>query len=130
MRACRKYWLMAVSSLNRSLFSCCTTFASPFIRSLRRDARFDAGRAGASRKSRRCAASGCREKRLWSRRVAQQFGGAVAAATAAGAYAELEGKLVERTGTVAHAVPYGLFGDGIADADVQASAPPMRSIIT
>jgi hypothetical protein len=31
MRACRKYWLIAVSSLNGTLLRCCRTFASPFI---------------------------------------------------------------------------------------------------
>src|SRR6185369_1766290 len=31
MRACRKYWLIAVSSLNRILFRCSRTLVSPFI---------------------------------------------------------------------------------------------------
>src|SRR5919197_4994925 len=39
MRACRKYWLIAVSSLNSTLFRCCTTLGSPFIAGLREKAR-------------------------------------------------------------------------------------------
>jgi hypothetical protein len=41
---------MAVSSLNSTLFRCCTTLASPFIGRLREKLRFDAEGLGASRK--------------------------------------------------------------------------------
>src|SRR5581483_9126124 len=48
MRACRKYWLIAVSSLNSTLFRCCTTLGSPFIGGLGGKARFDAEGLAAS----------------------------------------------------------------------------------
>src|SRR5207245_5125897 len=95
MRAWRKYWLMAVSSLNSTLFRCCTTLASPFI----------AASAGSAMLER----SGRRGQRLGRLNVTQQVARAVAAAPATRADTELEGKLVQRAGTVSRAVAHGFL---------------------
>src|SRR5213592_1287277 len=108
MRAWRKYWLMVVSSLNSTLFRCCTTLASPFI--------------AASGEPAMVGRSGRRGQRLGRLNVTQQVARAVAAAPATRADTELEGKLVQRAGTVSRAVAHGFLGDGVADADIQSSS--------
>src|SRR5690349_15233029 len=121
MRAWRKYWLIAVSSLNSTLFKCCTTFASPFIappqgRWIRRRTPAGVKEAAGNEKKKR---SGREGQRLVCLRVAQDFARAVAAAPATGADAELGRELVQRTGTLARPFAHSGFGDCVADADVQ-----------
>src|SRR5438067_12484740 len=118
IRACRKYWLIAVSSLNSTLFRCCTTLGSPFIGGLRGKARFDAEALAASTEAR---SGGCGDG-FRGARLAQHLARAVTAATAAGANAELVRELIDRAGPVAGAFANGFFGHGIADADVQSDS--------
>src|SRR5207248_541758 len=61
--------------------------------------------------------------------LAQHLARAITAATTTGADAKLVRELVDRAGAVAGAFANGLFGHGVADADVQA-IPPLRRIIT
>src|SRR5882672_1834039 len=121
MRAWRKYWLTAVSSLNSTLLRCCTTLASPFITA---SGDCDSTPNAAARQSAGCGL------RLGGIHVTQQVARAVAAASAAGTHAELERQLVQRAGAVGCALANGLFSDCVADADVQVFASLMRVIIT
>src|SRR5919204_120924 len=110
MRACRKYWLMAVSSLKSTLFKCCTTLASPFIGPLREKPRFDAEGLGASRKP-KGACSGRSAQRLGRTQVAKELTCALATTSATGTDTELKGKLLERARAVARALADCLLGD-------------------
>src|SRR5258706_454525 len=58
MRACRKYWLIAVSSLNSTLFRCWMTFGSPFMPASVDVQPFEAERCGG-------ASAGVHPPRLW-----------------------------------------------------------------
>src|SRR3954468_21039121 len=118
---------MAVSSLSSTLFKCCTTLASPFIGRLREKLRFD---PKVSARQENAPASGRHAQRLVCMQIAQQLARAVAAAAATRTDTELEGKLLERARAVARTFTNCLFGDGVADADVQALGSSLRSIIT
>src|SRR5438874_1639185 len=114
---------MAVSSLNSTLFRCCTTLASPFIRP-------SPGEAAIRRRSPRRvkkpggARSGCGGQRVGCVHIAQQLARAVTATPATRTDTELEGKLLERARAVARAFTDRLLGDGVADADIQSLRPP------
>src|SRR5438045_2228585 len=127
MRACRKYWLIAVSSLNSTLFRCCTTLGSPFIGGSPGEGAIRRRRDGAVNRF----GGGLRGGGYGfvGTRVAQHLARAITAATTARAYAELVRELVDRAGAVTGAFANGFFGHGVADADVQ-NVPRLRSIIT
>src|ERR1700741_4956818 len=103
MWACRKYWLIAVSSLNSTLFRCWMTFASPFI------ARPPVGKDQLSGSQGDFAAF-----------LGEHLRGAVSAAPAAGADPEIRGEVIERACAVLGAFAHLPFGHCVAKADVHA----------
>ena len=68
-------------------------------------------------------------ERLGRLHVAQNLVRAIAAAPAARAHAQLDGKLVEGAAALPRAVAHGFFGDRVADADVQGALSSLRSIV-
>src|SRR5438045_41424 len=108
--ACRKYWLIAVSSLKSTLLRCWMTLASPFIAVLRELAMPSLARS---------LGRACEDLAAQARaRLLEQIAGAFPAAAAAGTQAELRGQIVDRLGALPRALLHGLVGDGVTDAAI------------
>src|SRR5512139_3463403 len=72
MRACRKYWLIAVSSFLRILLRCAMTSTSPFMGTLRLQAAEDAADAAVT--SQEACGAGARESRGRVSRISRAQG--------------------------------------------------------
>src|SRR4051812_10632562 len=127
MRACRKYWLMAVSSLVSWVFRCSTTLGSDFIEALRAAAR-------PLRWRQRPQASRCRQRILGVAALAHHLADHPEDHPGAGAALGLAGAggidLARLAGALFHRLFQLAFGQRVAEADDHRAAPlpPARAL--